>query len=79
MDLKGVARMTKRFRYNVNQNSIEDKGKFKAFVNTVDARRIVNLLNEQHETIQRLEAQLSHLEYRFTEYRNKMRVYLAIN
>ena len=64
--------MTKRFRYNVNQNSIEDKGKFKAFVNTVDARRIVNLLNEQHETIQRLEAQLSHLEYRFTEYRNKV-------
>ena len=64
--------MTKRFRYNVNQNSIEDKGKFKAFVNTVDARRIVNLLNEQNETIQRLEAQLSHLEYRFTEYRNKV-------
>lgn len=45
--------MTKRFQYNVNQNSIEDKGKFKAFVNTVDARRIVTLLNEQNETIQR--------------------------
>ena len=64
--------MTKRFKYNVNQNSIEDKGKFKAFVNTVDAHRIVNLLNEQNETIQRLEAQLSHIEYRFTEYRNKV-------
>ena len=33
---------------------------------------IVDLLNEQHETIQRLEAQLSHLEYRFFEYRNKV-------
>jgi uncharacterized coiled-coil protein SlyX len=31
------------------------------------------LLNEQHETIQRLEAQLSHLEYQFTEYRNKLK------
>lgn len=36
-----------------------------------DADVLVDLLNEQHETIQRLEAQLSHIEYRFTEYRNK--------
>jgi len=50
--------MTKRFRYNVNQNSIEDKGKFKAFVNTVDAHRIVTLLNEQNETIQRYQTTL---------------------
>lgn len=35
------------------------------------ALEVMDLLNEQHETIQRLEAQLSHLEYRFFEYRNK--------
>jgi uncharacterized coiled-coil protein SlyX len=34
---------------------------------------VCDLINEQHETIQRLEAQLSHLEYRFTEYRNKQK------
>ena len=34
--------------------------------------KIVQRLNEQNETIQRLEAQLSHIEYRFTEYRNKV-------
>ena len=39
---------------------------------TLEAEEIVDLLNEQHETIQRLEAQLSHIEYRFTEYRNKV-------
>ena len=33
---------------------------------------INNRLNEQHETIQRLEAQLSHIQYRFTEYRIKV-------
>lgn len=32
---------------------------------------VCDLINEQHETIQRLQAQLSHLEYRFFEYRNK--------
>ena len=37
-----------------------------------DDDKIIDLLNEQHETIQRLEAQLSHIEYRFTEYRNKV-------
>ena len=33
--------------------------------------KVCDLINEQNETIQRLEAQLSHIEYRFTEYRNK--------
>ena len=33
--------------------------------------KVCDLINEQHETIQRLQAQLSHIEYRFTEYRNK--------
>ena len=32
---------------------------------------VCDIINEQNETIQRLEAQLSHLEYRFFEYRNK--------
>ena len=35
-------------------------------------KNTIDLLNEQNETIQRLEAQLSHLEYRFFEYRNKV-------
>lgn len=61
----------KQYSFNVNKNTIEFDGKFKAYVNIVDGQRIVDLLNEQHETIQRLEAQLSHLEYRFFEYRNK--------
>ena len=34
---------------------------------------VCDLINEQHETIQRLEAQLSYLEYRFMEYRNKLK------
>ena len=33
--------------------------------------KVCDLINEQHETIQRLQTQLSYLEYRFTEYRNK--------
>ena len=45
---------------------IYDNGEQLSLKNTID------LLNEQNETIQRLEAQLSHLEYRFFEYRNKV-------
>ena len=34
---------------------------------------IVDLLNKQHEKIEYLQKQLSHLEYRFFEYRNKIK------
>lgn len=35
----------KRFQYNVNKNSIEENGKFVAYVNSVDGVRIANKLN----------------------------------
>ena len=63
--------MTERFEFNSNKNVIEKDGKCFAHI-FGDAYIVVDELNEQHETIQRLEAQLSHLEYRFTEYRNKV-------
>ena len=49
----------------IKDNQADDDG-------LLDLGDIEDRLNEQHETIQRLEAQLSHLEYRFTEYRNKV-------
>lgn len=41
----------KQYSFNVNKNTIEFDGKFKAYVNIVDGQRIVDLLNEQHEVI----------------------------
>jgi len=35
----------KRFQYNVNKNTIEQDGKFVAYVNSVDGVRIANKLN----------------------------------
>ena len=36
----------KRFQYNVNKNTIEQNGKFVAYMNSVDGARITNKLNE---------------------------------
>ena len=35
----------KRFQYNVNKNTIEQNGKFVAYMNSVDGVRIANKLN----------------------------------
>ena len=35
----------KRFQYNVNKNTIEQDGKFVAYMNSVDGVRIANKLN----------------------------------
>lgn len=44
----------KRFTFNVNKNTIEFDGKFKAYVNAVDGFRIANLLNVLYEENQEL-------------------------
>ena len=54
----------KRFQYNVNENTIEQGGKFVAYMNCVDGVRVANKLNvlqkeneELKEENQRLEKQ----------------------
>ena len=53
---RGMEYMTenKRFRYNVNENTIEQGGKFVAYMNCVDGVRVANKLNvlqEENENI----------------------------
>lgn len=43
-----------KYAFNVNNFSIEKDERFFAYVNTIDANRIVKLLNEREETIERL-------------------------
>ena len=40
------------YKFNVNNFSIEKDERFFAYVNTIEANRIVKTLNEQEETIQ---------------------------
>lgn len=40
-----------KYSYNVNKNTIEKYGQFFAYVNVIDANRIVKLLNEQDKQI----------------------------
>lgn len=48
-----------KYQCNVNNFSIEKDEKFFAYINVVDANRIVKLLNEQDERIQELEHELN--------------------
>lgn len=43
-----------KYQCNVNKYCIEKDERFFAYINIVDANRIVKLLNEQEETIERL-------------------------
>ena len=47
----------KRFEYNVNKNTIEQNGKFLAYMNCVDGVRIANKLNELMEENEQLKQQ----------------------
>ena len=43
-----------KYQFNVNNFSIEKDERFFAYINTIDANRIVKMLNEQEREIQRL-------------------------
>ena len=49
----------------------EHKEVFEGIKSYGNACRFANLLNVLHEENEQLKQQLTHLEYRFTEYRNK--------
>ena len=60
-----MMRMTeKRFQYNVNKNTIEQDGKFVAYMNSVDGVRIANKLNV-------FKKENEQLKIRFNEEREK--------
>lgn len=46
------------YSYNVNKNCIEKNGNFVAYVDVIDTKRIIDLLNEQDNEIQRLKKEL---------------------
>ena len=50
------------YSYNVNKNCIEKDERFFAYVNTIDANRIVKLLNEQEKRIKELEQENKQLK-----------------
>lgn len=52
------------YSYNVNKNCIVQNGKFVAYVDVIDANRIVKLLNEQDKEIKRLKCINRQLEER---------------
>ena len=54
----------KRFQYNVNKNTIEQDGKFVAYMNSVDGVRIANKLNV-------FKKENEQLKIRFNEEREK--------
>ena len=71
-----TAKRFKLYEHKDNDYILDNPNEHLDFIemlgDTLTSKEIVDLLNEQHETIQRLEEQLSHIEYRFTEYRNKV-------
>lgn len=49
------------YSYNVNKNCIVQNGKFIAYVDVIDANRIVKLLNEQNKRIKDLECRINNI------------------
>ena len=47
------------YSYNVNKNCIVQNGKFVAYVDVIDANRIVKLLNEKNKRIKDLECRIN--------------------
>ena len=58
----------KRFQYNVNKNTIEQDGKFVAYMNSVDGVRIANKLNVLQNENEELKKDCSNLIEDNTEY-----------
>lgn len=52
----------KRFQYNVNKNTIEQDGKFVAYMNSVDGVRIANKLNVLQNENEQLKKELHKLK-----------------
>ena len=52
----------KRFQYNVNKNTIEQDGKFVAYVNSVDGVRIANKLNVLQKENEQLKLEIQKLK-----------------
>lgn len=52
----------KQYSFNVNKNTIEFDGKFKAYVNIVDGQRIVDLLNDLVDENEQLKQDIDFLE-----------------
>ena len=50
------------YKLNVNNFSIEKDERFFAYVNTIDANRIVKLLNRQEETIESIAKEENNLD-----------------
>ena len=62
----------KRFQYNVNKNTIEQDGKFVAYMNSVDGVRIANKLNVFQKENEQLKKDCSNLIDDNTEYVSEM-------
>lgn len=61
----------KRFQYNVNKNTIEQDGKFVAYMNSVDGVRIANKLNVFQKENEQLKEERNYFERKKCEYFNK--------
>lgn len=53
--------MTDKYNYNVNKNCIERNGDFFAYLDVVDAHKIVKELNSQDNRIKELEHRIREL------------------
>ena len=61
----------KRFNFNLNKYQIEYNGKYFAHLDVIDAQKIVNMLNEQHEVIEEIETTLDNMVTFKNKYRDK--------
>ena len=52
----------KQFQYNVNKNTIEQDGKFVAYVNSIDGVRIANKLNVLQKENEQLKLEIQKLK-----------------
>ena len=61
----------KRFQYNVNKNTIEQDGKFVAYMNSVDGVRIANKLNVLQNENEKLKSEIKDLNDVLARYEEK--------
>ena len=61
----------KRFQYNVNKNTIEQDGKFVAYMNSVDGVRIANKLNVLQNENEQLKSEIKDLNDVLARYEEK--------
>lgn len=67
----------KRFNFNINKNQIEYDGRFFAYINIVDAQRIVNKLNVFLMEKRDLEKENKELKQEVDELREAMKRLMA--